>query len=51
MKNELENDKTYLGDDTVRGFFILFLSLYLYYRILKMWGVDLKADSGIGHIP
>ncbi|MBI5036194.1 transposase, partial [Candidatus Micrarchaeota archaeon] len=35
LKNELENDKTYLGDaDAVRGyFFISFLSLYLYYEI------------------
>lgn len=38
LKNELENDKTYLGDDdAVRGyFFISFLSLYLHYKILNM---------------
>ena len=38
LKNELENDKTYLGDDdAVRGyFFISFLSLYLYYKILNI---------------
>lgn len=37
LKNELENDKTYLGDDeAVRGyFFVSFLSLYLYYRVLN----------------
>lgn len=38
LKNELENDKTYLDDDdAVRGyFFISFLSLYLYYKILNI---------------
>lgn len=38
LKNDLENDKTYLGDDdAVRGyFFISFLSLYLHYKILKI---------------
>ncbi len=38
LKNELENDKTYLDDDdAVRGyFFISFLSLYLYYKILNL---------------
>ena len=37
LKNELENDKTYLrDDDAVRGyFFVSFLSLYLYYKILR----------------
>jgi len=37
MKNELENDKSYLGDDdAVRGyFFISFLSLYLYFRVME----------------
>jgi len=37
LKNELENDKTYLNDDdALRGyFFISFLSLYLYYKILN----------------
>lgn len=38
LKNELENDKTYLSDDdAVRGyFFISFISLYLYYKILNI---------------
>lgn len=38
LKNELENDKTYLGDDdAIRGyFFISFISLYLYCKILKI---------------
>ena len=38
LKNELENDKTYLNDeDAVRGyFFISLISLYLYYRILNL---------------
>jgi transposase len=38
MKNELENDKSYLADDdAVRGyFFISFISLYLYFRILNL---------------
>lgn len=38
MKNELENDKCYLGDDdAVRGyFFVSFLSLYLYFRVLEL---------------
>ena len=38
MKNELENDKTYLSnDDAVRGyFFVSFISLYLYFRILEL---------------
>lgn len=38
LKNELENDKTYLeNDDAVRGyFFISFISLYLHYKILNL---------------
>ncbi len=38
MKNELEEDKTYLQDDeSVWGyFFIAFLSLYLHYKILAV---------------
>jgi transposase len=38
LKNELENDKTYLSDDdAVRGyFFISFISLYFYYKILNI---------------
>jgi hypothetical protein len=38
MKNELEDDKSYLrDDDAVRGyFFISFISLYLYFRILNL---------------
>jgi transposase len=37
MKNELEHDKCYLGDsDAVRGyFFVSFLCLYLYFRVLE----------------
>ncbi len=37
MKNELENDKIYLSnDDAVRGyFFVSFISLYFYFRILE----------------
>lgn len=38
LKNELENDKTYLSDDdAIRGyFFISFISLYLYCEILEL---------------
>ncbi len=38
MKNELENDKSYLGNDnSLRGyFFISFLSIYLYYSIFVL---------------
>jgi transposase len=38
MKNELENDKSYLrDDDSIRGyFFVSFLSLYLYYSIFVL---------------
>ncbi len=38
MKNELENDKSYLGDDdSLRGyFFVSFLSLYMYYSIFVL---------------
>ncbi|MBI5036868.1 transposase [Candidatus Micrarchaeota archaeon] len=38
LKNELENDKTYLrDDDAVRGyFFVSFLSLYLHYKVLNV---------------
>ena len=53
MKNELENDKTYLGDDdAVRGyFFISFISLYLYYRILKMLKEkDLVGKVSVGEV-
>jgi len=48
MKNELENDKAYLSDDdAVRGyFFISFVSLYLYFRILNL----LKQKNLIGKI-
>jgi len=48
LKNELENDKTYLSDpDAVRGyFFISFVSLYLYYRIYSI----LKVHDKIGKI-
>ena len=39
VKNEMENDRTYLRDDeSVRGyFFISFISLYLYYSILSSY--------------
>ncbi len=48
LKNELENDKTYLSDtDAVRGyFFVSFISLYLYYRIYNI----LAAYDRIGKI-
>ena len=38
MKNELENDKSYLNDDdSLRGyFFVSFLSLYMYYSIFVL---------------
>jgi transposase len=38
LKNDLENDKTYLGDDdALRGyFFVSFLSLYLHYCVLRL---------------
>lgn len=38
LKNEMENDKTYLrDDDAVRGyFFVSFLSLYLHYKVLNV---------------
>lgn len=38
LKNDLENDKTYLrDDDAVRGyFFVSFISLYLHYKILNL---------------
>ncbi len=38
MKNDLENDKTYLrDDDSVRGcFFVSFISLYIYYSIFVL---------------
>ena len=43
MKNELENDKAYLHTtDGIRGYFFLsFISLYIYFRILEM----LKAKN------
>ena len=38
MKNELENDKSYLSDDyaLMGHFFISFISLYLYYSIFNI---------------
>lgn len=38
LKNPLESDKTYLGnDDAVRGyFFVSFVSLYIYYSIMNI---------------
>jgi transposase len=53
MKNEMENDKTYLGDDdAVRGyFFISFISLYLYYKILKLLKEkDLVGKVSVGEV-
>jgi transposase len=50
MKNELENDKCYLGDsDAVRGyFFVSFLSLYLYFRVLeKIRAADLVGELSV----
>lgn len=50
MKNELENDKCYLGDsDAVRGyFFVSFLSLYLYFRVLeKIRVADLTSELSV----
>ena len=37
MKNELENDRSYLrGDESLRGYFIIsFISLYMYFSILE----------------
>lgn len=48
MKNELEEDKTYLSDDdAVRGhFFVAFVSLYLYFRVLEL----LRKGELIGKI-
>ena len=48
MKNEMENDKTYLSDDdAVRGyFFISFISLYLYYCLLEI----LRKNDLVGKI-
>jgi transposase len=48
MKNELENDKAYLGnDDAVRGyFFVSFLSLYLYFGVLE----KIRAADMIGEV-
>ena len=53
MKNELENDKCYLGDnDAVRGyFFVSFLSLYLYFRVLeKIRVADLTNELSVGEL-
>ena len=37
MKNELENGKSCLrDDDSIRGYFLSFLSLYLYYSIFLL---------------
>jgi transposase len=48
MKNEMENDKSYLSDDdAVRGyFFISFISLYFYFRILGM----LRQHDLVGNV-
>ena len=47
MKNELENDKSYLNDDdSLRGyFFVSFLSLYMYYSIFVLIGAADLANK------
>jgi len=53
LKNELENDKVYLGDgDAVRGyFFVSFLSLYLWFRVLGLIrGAGLSDRLGVGEL-
>ena len=53
MKNELENDKCYLGDDdAVRGyFFVSFLSLCLYFRVLeKIRAADLTNELSVDEL-
>ena len=50
MKNELENDKSYLSDDDyLRGyFFVSFLSLYIYYSIFVLIrGADLTNKLSV----
>ena len=46
MKNELEEDKTYLQDDeSICGyFFVTFLSFYQHYRVLAL----IRSDNLIG---
>ncbi len=48
MKDELENDKSYLSDDyALRGyFFISFVSLYLYYAALNL----LRKNGLVGDV-
>jgi transposase len=53
LKNELENDKTYLGDsDAVRGyFFVSFLCLYLYFRVLeKIRSAGLTSELSVNEL-
>ena len=53
MKNELDNDKCYLGDnDAVRGyFFVSFLSLYFYFRVLeKIRAADLTSELSVDEL-
>lgn len=53
MKNELEEDKTYLSDDdAVRGhFFVTFISLYLYFRILELLrGAELIGKVSVNEL-
>ena len=42
MKNEMENDKTYLRDnDAIRGyFFVSFIALYIHYRLLEILRIN-----------
>ncbi len=46
MKNELENDKSYLSDDALRGYFFLsFLSPYMYcsiFALIRPAGLTIK---------
>jgi hypothetical protein len=42
MKNEMENDKTYLMDNyAIRGYlFISFIALYIHYRLLEILRIN-----------
>jgi transposase len=42
IKNEMENDKTYLRDnDAIRGyFFVSFIALYIHYRLLEILRIN-----------
>ena len=54
IKDELENDKACLGDDDgVRGyFFVSFLSLYLYFRVVeRIRTADLTSKLPVNELP